>query len=130
MHHIHLLFVSLEGTEHRYHNYSMGHTYGWLDAGSMEATLIIVLNFLLTGAIVFKGVDSELGLIKIVLHNGHETVRGTTISTYAWRNLDGSPIRGACLFFNGAILITNRSVSFRILIRRFRNKCSHKHLGT
>ncbi len=45
--------------------------------------LIIVLNFLLTGAIVFKGVDSELGLIKIVLHNGHETVRGTTISTYA-----------------------------------------------
>uniref|UniRef100_I1R684 rRNA N-glycosidase n=1 Tax=Oryza glaberrima TaxID=4538 RepID=I1R684_ORYGL len=39
----------------------------------MEATLIIVLNFLLTGAIVFKGVDSELGLIKIVLHNGRET---------------------------------------------------------
>ena len=45
--------------------------------------LIIVLNFLLTGAIVFKGVDSELELIKIVLLNGRETVRGTTMSTHA-----------------------------------------------
>jgi hypothetical protein len=45
--------------------------------------LIIVLNFLLTGAIVFKDADSELGLIQIVLHTGCETVRGTTMSTHA-----------------------------------------------
>jgi hypothetical protein len=43
--------------------------------------LIIVLNFL-TDGIVSEGADSELGLIKIVLHTGNETVRGMTMSTH------------------------------------------------
>jgi hypothetical protein len=45
--------------------------------------LIIVLNFLLTDAILFESVDSELGLIKIVLHTGRETVRCMTMSAHA-----------------------------------------------
>ncbi len=45
--------------------------------------LIIVLNFLFTDGIISEGADSELGLIKIVLHTGRETVRGMTMLTHA-----------------------------------------------
>jgi hypothetical protein len=48
-----------------------------------SSPLIIVLNFLLIDAILFESADSELGLIKIVLHTGRETMRCTTMSAHA-----------------------------------------------